>query len=134
MALADLRQRQQAVQKEQARIQEERARRKAADILQSPMGKLSTLLISNNISVDELVQSVVSDINNPVSQMVDTFKARGWRQATIRAIVHRVYDLYCKPLDAGDHPELTYDEMLEPVAIYLQSHTELYQTLEELLD
>lgn len=129
MALSNLYQRKASeIAKKREELAIERARSSIEGIMQSEQFKLSAIALpESRMAVDAIVTKAVSSVLNPVAQMVDTLRAKGFRQAEIRKLVHNLHDTYnLKP----DTPDPSYDDMVGPVADWLMEHQELYNSFD----
>ena len=110
-------------------IRVKRAREAADALIRSESFNLSALTLPDaQFAVDSLVETAVKAVCDPVNEFLDVLRAKGFRQAEIRKIVIRIYDSFCRPLnDSGEH---IYEEMLEPVAIYMAQNQELYAKID----
>lgn len=113
---------------ERERLAVERARSSIKTIMDSDQFKLSALALPDNqMAVDQIIQSTVSVVLDPVGQMQDVLRAKGFRPAEIRKLVHNLHDTYnLEPQGAN----LTHEEMVGPVAEWLTQHQELYNTFD----
>jgi hypothetical protein len=120
-----------AVATERERLAIERAQSSIKHLMESEQFKLSALsLPESSMAVDAIIQNTVKTTLNPVGQLVDILRAKGFRQAEIRKMVHRLYNTYVQPLDTPDDVVPEYEVMLNDVAIYLDAHQEIYNTLD----
>lgn len=117
-----------AVAKEKERLAVERAQSSIKSLMNSDQFKLSALALpEGQMAVDEIVKNTVSVVLDPVGQMIDTLRAKGFRPAEIRKLVHNLHDTYnLEPLGDGK----SHDEMVGPVAAFLMEHQELYNTFD----
>ena len=99
--------------------------------MESEQFRLSALALPESaMAVDALVRNTVNTVLDPVGTYIDTLRAKGFRQAEIRQITHRMYLTHC--VRFGEEPDestLLYDNMVGPVADYFTQHQELYNTL-----
>lgn len=134
MALSDLYKKKAAeVAAERERLAVERAKTSIQQIMASDQFKLSALALpEGQMAVDAIIQNTVSTVLDPVGQMLDTLRAKGFRSAEIRKLVHQLHDMYnlepiCQPNESAT---LTYEQMVKPVAEWLATHQELYNTFD----
>lgn len=132
MSLSDkYKKKREAVATERERLAIERAQSSIKHLMESEQFKLSALsLPESSMAVDAIIQNTVKTTLNPVGQLVDILRAKGFRQAEIRKMVHRLYNTYVQPLDTPDDVVPEYEVMLNDVAIYLDAHQEIYNTLD----
>lgn len=113
---------------ERERLAFERAKLSVKNIMESDQFKLSALALpEGQMAVDEIIQSTVSTVLDPVGQMMDTLRAKGFRPAEIRKLVHNLHDTYNLEPSGSN---LTHEEMVGPVAEWLTQHQELYNTFD----
>ena len=132
MALSNkFRARTEQVQNERERLAIERATNSAKKLFESDQFKLSALALpESDMAVDAIIKTTVNACLNPTASFIDTLRAKGFRPAEIRATVHNLYrQFYCLS-DSNKADEMTYEEMLEPVALYVTEHQELYNALD----
>lgn len=129
MALSDRFKKQtQQVTEERQRLAIERAKSSVQQVFESEQFKLSALsLPENQMAVDSIVQTTVKSILDPVAQFTDTLRAKGFRKAEIRGLVHNLFKLYNLGKESDD---TTYEQMQEMVAYYVAEHQELYNTFD----
>lgn len=129
MALSDLyKKKREQISAERERLAIERAKDSVTRVMQSEQFKLSALALPDNaMAVDQIIQSTVQTILDPVAQLTDTLRAKGFRGAEIRRLVHDLYSLYHLGPE-GDN--IVYENMLKPVADYVAEHQELYNTFD----
>lgn len=132
MSLSAQKQRLAQIESKRKQLTEERAKARAADILGTSAVRLNQVLISNQINVDDFVSSIVQDITNDSITFTDKLRARGWRPAEIRKVVHKLYNMYCVSVE-HEADEALYEEMLEPVAKYVEANPSIYDQLDDLL-
>lgn len=110
-------------------LKTERAKEAALRTVETTAFKI-TLLNSPEakLALNNLIKETIKSITDPVADFLDVLKAKGFRQAEIRNIVRRLYELYCVPV-GNNSEEVLYEEMLPAVAEYLYTHQELYNTL-----
>ena len=117
-----------AIAAERERLAVERAQSSIKSIMESDQFKLSALALpEGQMAVDQIIKNTVSVVLDPVGQMTDTLRAKGFRPAEIRKLVHNIHDTY-NLLPAGDGH--THEEMVGPVAAFLTEHQELYNTFD----
>lgn len=75
--------------------------------------------------VDKIVETTVKTTLDPVVQFQDTLIAQGFKKAQLRRLVHQLYTTY---ISNGVDQEKNYDEMIRPVAEFVNLHQELYNT------
>lgn len=75
--------------------------------------------------VDKIVETSVKTTLDPVVQFMDTLIAQGFKKAQIRRLVHQLYTTY---LSGGVDEEKNYEDMIRPVAEFVNVHQELYNT------
>lgn len=121
----------QAICAERERLATERAQSSVKKLMESEQFRLSALALPESaMAVDALVRNTVNTVLDPVGTYIDTLRAKGFRQAEIRQITHRMYLTHC--VKFGEEPDdstLLYDNMVGPVADYFMQHQELYNTL-----
>lgn len=129
MALSDMyKKRRQQIASERERLAIERARSSVQRIMESEQWKLSALALPNaDMAVDKIISESVKTVLDPVAQLTDTLRAKGFRPAEIRRLVHDLYSLYRLGPDDGN---VVYEDMLKPVADYVAEHQELYNTFD----
>jgi hypothetical protein len=125
MSLDRIYQRNAEINRKRQEFAKERAMARVNKIVESDQFKFYTQMPEASSVIDKIVSDTVDASINPVSELVDTLRAKGFKQAQIRKLVHNLYDLYIKKGD-GESPD--YDLMLEPVAQYVAMHQELYNT------
>lgn len=132
MALSDkFRAKTEAVQTERERLAVERAQSSAKRLLESDQFRLSALALpESEMAVDAIIRTTVGACLDPTAAFIDTLRAKGFRPAEIRATVHNLYRQYYCLTDPSKADNMTYEEMLAPVAEYVTSHQELYNTLD----
>lgn len=109
----------------------ERAQAATESLMKSDYYKLNLINAPDaQMAVDAIVRNAVESITNPVGDFLDTLRAKGFRQAEIRRLVHRLYNAYCVKLNEPEGKELLYEDMLTPVAEYFCEHQELYSSLD----
>lgn len=129
MALSDhYRKKREEISAERERLAIERAKGSVARVLESEQFKLSALALPESaMAVDQIIQNTVQTVLDPIAQLTDTLRAKGFRNAEIRRLVHDLYLLY----HLGPEGEnILYDDMLKPVADYVAEHQELYNTFD----
>ena len=110
-------------------IKVRRAQKAAQELLEKGSFNVSLLTLdSEAMDINSVVETAVKAVCDPVNEFLDVMRAKGLRQAEIRKIVLRLYDLYCRPFD--DTSERIYEEMLEPVAMYMAQNQELYSKID----
>lgn len=121
----------QQVTEERQRLAIERAKSSVQQVFQSEQFKLSALALpENQMAVDSIVQTTVQTILDPVAQFTDTLRAKGFRKAEIRRLVHNLYVLY----NLGeDSDSVTHEHMQEAVSYYVAEHQELYNTFDPVM-
>ena len=82
------------------------------------------------MAVDAIIRSTVQTTLNPTAQLQDTLRAKGFRPAEIRKMVHRLYVTYILSMNDKEDQIPDYDKMLNDVAIYIEGHQEIYNTLD----
>lgn len=108
----------------------ERAQRAATQILHSDQFSMSILASPDaKIAVDAIVNNVARAVSNPVDDYLDTISMKGFNKPETRELTHRLYILYCQQMGGSSHENLTYEEMLEPVARYCYAHQEVYSSI-----
>lgn len=129
MALSDLYMKKAAeVAKERERLAIERAQSSIKNIMESDQFKLSALALpESQMAVDAIIKNTVTTVLDPVGSMMDTLRAKGFRPAEIRRLVHNLHDTYNLEPRTGNP---THEEMVGPVAAYLTQHQELYNTFD----
>lgn len=129
MALSDkFKQRAASIAKEREKLAVERAQSSIKTFMNSDQFKLSALALpEGQMAVDAIVKNTVSVVLDPVGSMMDTLRAKGFRPAEIRKLVHNIHDTY-NLTPSTDNP--THEEMVGPVAEFLTEHQELYNTFD----
>lgn len=132
MSLSDkYRKKREEVSSEKERLAIERAQSSVKRIMESEQFKLSSLALPESaMAVDAIIRNTVKTTLDPVGQLQDTLRAKGFRMAEIHKMVHRLYVTYLQPLDENDGQVPEYEKMLSDVAIYLDAHQEIYNTLD----
>lgn len=129
MALSDMyKKKQQEISAKREQLAIERAKSSVSRVMQSEQWKLSALSLPEaEMAVDKIIQNTVQTVLDPVAQLTDTLRAKGFRPAEIRRLVHDLYLLY----HLGPEGEnVVYENMLKPVADYVTEHQELYNTFD----
>ena len=112
------------------RLKLERANNAVMELINSDQYKASILASpSNAMTVNAMTYAITAAIVDPVGEFLDTLRQKGFRPAEIRKLVHRLYDMYIAGLDENSS-NLTYEDIVEPVAFYVCEHQELYNTLD----
>ena len=116
------------IAEERERLAVERAQSSIKSIMQSEQFKLSAIALpESQMAVDEIVKKTVSTVLDPVGAMMDTLRAKGFRPAEIRKLVHNLYVTY----NLGPNEEnITYESMVSPVADFITEHQEMYNTFD----
>ena len=115
---------------EKERLAVERAKASVQKVLESDQFKLSALALpESQMQVDAIMETTVKATLDPVGQLNDTLRAKGCRNAEIRNIVHRLYNLYIAGFDDEDVVP-PYEQMEHDVAYYMDGHQEVYSTLD----
>ncbi len=97
-----------------------------SSFLQTEQFKFYANSFSNPESVvDKIVETTVKTTLDPVVQFQDTLLAQGFKKAQIRRLVHQLYTTY---LSGGVDEEKNYEDMIRPVAEFVNLHQELYNT------
>lgn len=132
MALSDkYRKKREAVASERERLAVERAQGSIKRIMQSEQFRLSALALpESQMAVDAIVTQTVKSTLDPKGAFLDTVRAKGFRPAEIRMLVRKLYTLYCIPVSAEKEDLPAYEEMLDAVALHIDAHQELYNTLD----
>lgn len=108
----------------------ERAQSAVTELISSDQFKMSILASPNNqMAISEVARAAATAVSDPVGDLLDTLRSKGFRPAEIRKLVHKLYNMYVVGLEeqTGD---VVYEDILEPVAFYVCEHQELYNTLE----
>lgn len=117
-----------ALVEERQRLAVERARSSIKSIMESDQFKLSALALpESQMAVDAIVQNTVKTVLDPVGQMLDTLRAKGFRNAEIRKLVHNLHETY-KLEPRTD--SAVFEDMVGPVAEFILAHQELYNTFD----
>lgn len=114
---------------ERQRLAIERAKSSVKRLMESEQFKLSALALpESKMAVDAIIHSTVSSALDSVNEFVDTLRAKGFRPAEIRKVVHDSYVLW----HLGPYTEgvTLYEDMLKPVADHVRTHQEIYNTLD----
>ncbi len=129
MALSDrFRKKAASIAAERERLAVERAQSSIQAIMASDQFKLSALALpEGQMAVDAIIKNTVSVVLDPVGSMMDTLRAKGFRPAEIRKLVHNIHDTYNLAPSGTNH---THEEMVGPVADFLTEHQELYNTFD----
>lgn len=132
MALSDkYKKKREEVATERERLAIERAQSSIRRLFDSEQFKLSALALPESaMAVDAIIRDTVKTTLDPVGQMRDTLRAKGFRPAEIRKMVHRLYITYMQPLDGNENATPDYEKMESDVAIYLDGHQEIYNGLD----
>lgn len=132
MALSDkYRKKREEVTTERERLAIERAQSSVKRVMESEQFKLSALALPESaMAVDAIIRSTVQTTLNPTAQLQDTLRAKGFRPAEIRKMVHRLYVTYILSMNDREDQIPDYDKMLNDVAIYIEGHQEIYNTLD----
>ena len=132
MALSDkYRKKREEITTEKERLAIERAKSSINRVMESEQFRLSALALPESaMAVDVIIRNTVKTALDPVGQLQDTLRAKGFRPAEILKMVHRLYDAYIRSLDGKDDTDVGYEEMLHDVAIYIDAHQEIYNTLD----
>lgn len=117
-----------ALAEERQRLAVERARSSIKSIMESDQFKLSALALpESQMAVDAIVQNTVKTVLDPVGQMLDTLRAKGFRNAEIRKLVHNLHETY----KLEPHTDsAVFEDMVGPVAEFILAHQELYNTFD----
>lgn len=119
------------VQAMREKLAYERATSSIEKLMQTDQFKLSAIALpENRMNVDAIIGATVKTVLDPKAMMMDTLRAKGFRPAEIRKLVHDLHLLYFKTDKNQAGLDLTYEEMTEPVANFLAEHQEVYNTLE----
>lgn len=113
---------------ERQRLAIERAKSSVQRLMETEQFKLSALALPESaMAVDAIVTHTVETTLNSTSELIDTLRAKGFRPAEIRKMVHDLYQFY----NLGpDGTGILYEDMLKPVADYMRAHQEIYNTLD----
>lgn len=113
---------------ERQRLAIERAQSSVKRLMESEQFKLSALALpESSMAVDAIIKQTVETTLDSVSEFTDTLRAKGFRPAEIRKLVHNLYQLY--NLGPYTHGTL-HEDMVKPVADYVRAHQELYNTFD----
>ena len=106
----------------------ERAQSSVKRLMESEQFKLSALALpESSMAVDAIIKQTVETTLDSVSEFTDTLRAKGFRPAEIRKLVHNLYQLY----NLGPYtPGTLHEDMVKPVADYVRAHQELYNTFD----
>ena len=117
-----------ALAEERQRLAVERARSSIKSIMESDQFKLSALALpESQMAVDAIVQNTVKTVLDPVGQILDTLRAKCFRNAEIRKLVHNLHETY----KLEPHTDSTvFEDMVGPVAEFILAHQELYNTFD----
>lgn len=129
MALSDrYRKASEQVANERQRLAIERAQSSVKRLMETEQFKLSALALpESSMAVDAIITQTVKTTLDSVSEFTDTLRAKGFRPAEIRRLVHNLYVLY----NLGeDKPDILHEDMVKPVADYVRAHQELYNTFD----
>ena len=132
MALSDkFRKKTEHIQSERERLAMERARSGVERLMQSEQFKLSAFsLPESQMAVNAIVESTVKSCLDPRAEFIDTLRAKGFRQAEIRATVSNLFLTYCCGNEQNIAENTSYEEKLVAVAGFVRQHQELYNTLD----
>jgi hypothetical protein len=132
MSLSDkYRKKREEIATERERLAVERAKDSVKRIMESEQFRLSSIALPEaDMAVDAIIKDTVRTTLDPVGQLLDTLRAKGFRPAEIRKMVHRLYITYIQSLNTPEDQTPGYDEMLSSVADYVYTHQELYNTLD----
>lgn len=109
----------------------ERCQAAVNTILASDQFKLSAIALPDAaMAVDNIINNVVSTVTDPTQDYIDVLKAKGFRQAEIRNLTHRLYCTYCVEFGAVVSDNITFEQMVGPVAEYMMMHQEVYSSLD----
>lgn len=108
-------------------MMKERAQEHLNSLLETPQFALYAKLPDSRACIDSIVASTIEVNVNPIAQYIDTLRSMGFRQGHIRRITHQFYTAYVDPGPAADN--LSYEQMLDPVANYIYAHQELYNSI-----
>lgn len=114
---------------ERERLAVERAKASVQKVLESDQFRLSALALpESQMQVDTIMETTVKATLDPIGQLNDTLRAKGFRPAEVRSIVQRLYTAYIRKFDENDIPP--YEVMEKEVAYYVESHQELYNSVD----
>lgn len=131
MSLSDRRAKVAAQREALTQLKIERAQSAAQQIIQSDQFKMSALALPEAaMCIDQLVAQVTKTITDPKADYLDTLRARGFLPADIRKLTACLYATYCSSYSTKPVGQMVYDEMVGPVAEYVLSHQELYNTFD----
>lgn len=132
MALADFyRKSAESITQKRQELAIERSQSSIKKLMESDQFRLSVLALpESDMAVDAIINTTVKSILDPVAQFVDTLKAKGFRPAEIRATVNNLYNMYIVAMGAEPAESLTYEDKVGPVADFVMTHQEVYNTLD----
>lgn len=108
----------------------ERAQSAVTELISSDQFKMSILASPNNqMAISQVAHAAATAVSDPVGDLLDTLRSKGFRPAEIRKLVHKLYNMYVVGLEEQTS-DVVYEDILEPVAFYVCEHQELYNTLE----
>lgn len=125
MSLDRIVQRNAEIYRKRQEFAKERAIARVEKIADSDQFKFYSQLPEAAAVIDKIVTNTIDASISPESEFIDTLRAKGFKQAQIRKLVHNLYDMYIKK---GDMTSPEYEDMLSPVAQYVAVHQELYNT------
>lgn len=116
---------------EREKLAVERAQSSVQRLMQSDQWKLSALALPEEaMAVDVIINTTVKSVLDPVAQLTDTLRAKGFRQAEVRNLVHNLFNTYCAATYQGNPNDAVFEDMVKPVAEYVAEHQELYNTFD----
>lgn len=113
-----------------AQLAYERSRAISQDIIKSDQFQLALDAGRMNMeaAVDIVLKKACQTIFDPVSDFLDTLRAKGLPDPYIRQYVHRLY-VYVYGTDK--EKDKTYEDMLSDVAVYMVEHPEMYMSIQD---
>ena len=108
----------------------ERAQSAVTELISFDQFRMSIFASPDNaMAVSAVAHAAAAAVSDPVGDMLDTLRSKGFRPAEIRKLVHKLYNMYIVGLEEQGTTAI-YEDILEPVAFYVCEHQELYNTLE----
>lgn len=130
MKLSERRQKAKEEHQKLTEVKVAHAKKVAMDLINSDQYAISALSLPDaQLAITDIVTETIRAINSPINDFLDVLRAKGFRQAEIRRIVHKCYDLYCNPINSDSGRQALYDDMLPEVAAYFLAHQEAYTSL-----
>lgn len=129
MLLSERRKKVQEQREALTQLKIERAQNAAQQIIQSDQFKMSALAMPDSaMCIEQFVTQITKTVIDPKADYIDTLRARGFQPADIRKLTSDLFRTYCRAYATKPIDQIVYDEMIGPVAEYVNIHQELYNT------